>query len=137
MKVSRSFYATAAAGALALAALGTTTAAQAKDVFWSVGISSPGVQLGFANAPVVQHYPQPVYVAPQPVYVQPAPIYYRPAPVYVQPAPIYYRPAPVYGIGYAVPAPVFRPGYGHGHRHGWDRNHNGIPDRAERGRVYR
>jgi PXPV repeat (3 copies) len=142
MKVSRSLYATAAAGALALAALGTTTAAQARsDVFWSVGISSPGVQLGVGNAPVYQHFPQPVYVQPQPVYVQPAPvysrpapIYYRPAPVFVQPAPVYVRPAPVYRAGYVVPV---HPGY-YGHRApGRDRNHNGVPDRVERGHIYR
>jgi PXPV repeat (3 copies) len=151
MKVSRSLYATAAAGALAIAAMGATTAAQARsDVFWSVGISSPGVQLGVANAPVIQHYPQPVYVQPQPVYVQPAPvyaqpapIYYRPAPIYVQPAPVYYQQAPVYRAGYVLPVPVYRPGFGHGHGHGyghrqgWDRNHNGVPDRAERGHIYR
>jgi PXPV repeat (3 copies) len=141
MKVSRSLYATAAAGALAIAALGVTTAAQAGDVFWSVGISSPGVQVGVANGPVYQYYPQPVYVQPQTVYVHPAPVYVRPAPVYVQPAPIYYRPAPVYRAGYVVPVPVYRPGFGHGHGHGhrqgWDRNHNGVPDRAERDHIYR
>jgi PXPV repeat (3 copies) len=148
MSLNRSIYAKAAAGALALAALGTAGIAQARDVYWSVGVSSPGVQVGVANAPPQPvYYPQPVYVQPAPVYVQPAPvyaqpapIYYRPAPVYVQPAPIYYRPAPVYQAGYVVPGQYW--GHGHrghrdGHRGNWDRNGNGVPDGYERGHWQR
>lgn len=88
----------AAAGALALAAGGT--AAQARDVYWSVGINAaPGVAIGVANTP-------PVYVAPAPVYVAPAPVYVAPRPVYYAPAPVYYAPAPVY---------YGHPGYYRGH----------------------
>jgi hypothetical protein len=65
-----------------------------------------------------------VYVQPRPVYVQPAPVVYRPAPVYYQPAPVVYRE-----VGWV------RHGHAYGHRddrryrpHGWDRNHDGIPD---------
>ena len=96
----------AAIASLGVAALAATGAAQAGgNVFWSVGVAAPGVQLGVANAPQI-------YAQPAPVYVQPAPVYYQPAPVYVQPAPVYYRPARV-----VVPAPVYyRPG--HGYRHG-------------------
>lgn len=63
--------------------------AQARDnVYWSVGIGSPGVDVSVGNA-------VPVYVQPQPVYVQPRPLYVQPPPVYVQPwPPYYYREAP-------------------------------------------
>jgi hypothetical protein len=98
----------AVAGAVALATL--ATGAQARDVYWSVGIdAAPGVSIGVGNA-------RPVYVAPAPVYVAPAPVYVRPAPVYYA-EPVYVRPAPVY---YA--APVY---YGHPGKHkGWHKKHH-------------
>lgn len=73
---------------VALAALASVGTAQAGDnVYWSVGMSAPGMQLGVANAvPVVQqvYMPRPqVYMAPQPVYMQPAPVYMA-RPQYVQ-----------------------------------------------------
>lgn len=99
----------ALAAAVGVAALAAVGAAQAGgNVYWSVGVAAPGVQVGVANAP-------PVYAA-APVYVQPAPVYVRPAPVWVQPAPVYYRAPRV-----VVPAPVvYRPvarGWAWGHRH--------------------
>jgi hypothetical protein len=103
----------AAAAMVALAGAGT--AAQARDVRWSVGVNAaPGVAIGLGNAPVYVA-PQPVYMAPRPVYVAPAPVYYAPPPVYLAPAPVYYAPPPVtvyYG-------PTYGGGYrGHGgHRH--------------------
>lgn len=124
MKFSSSVYAKAAVVALALAAAGTATVAQARsDVYFSVGANvAPGVAIGVSNAPV--YYP-PVYVQPQPVYVQPAPVYYgmggygyAAGPVYVRPAPIYYAPAPVY---YGP-----RGHYRKHHRHdGYRSNHRG------------
>lgn len=131
MNFKRFLHIPAIAGALALASLGTASVAHAGNVFWSVGIASPGVHVGVANAPVYQ---------------KPVPVYVQPAPVYVQPAPIYYRPAPVYRGGYVAPVvngpyygrPHFRGygyghGYGYGYRHGYhDRNHNGVPDGHER-----
>src|SRR5215208_111110 len=107
MKPSRSVYVKAAAAALALAAAGIASVAQARsNVYFSVGANvAPGVAIGVSNAPV--YYP--------PVYVQPAPIYYQPAPVYV-PAPTYYvRPAPIY---YVQSAPVYGAGYQYGRGHG-------------------
>jgi hypothetical protein len=87
MKFSRSIYVKAAAVALALAAVGTASVAEARsNVYFSIGgVVAPGVAVGVSNAPV--YYP-PVYYAPQPVYVRPAPVYYGyyPPPVYVQPA---------------------------------------------------
>jgi len=105
LKFSRSL---AAAGVVALAALGT--AAHARDVYWSVGVNAaPGVAIGVGNAPV---YAPPVYVAPQPVYMAPQPVYVAPQPVYM-PRPVYVAPAPVY-YGYG---PHYHRGYHRGHRH--------------------
>lgn len=97
MKSSRSVYLKLAAAALALAAAGTASVAQARgDVYFSVGAHvAPGVSIGVSNAPV--YYP--------PVYVQPAPVYYPP-PVYVRPAPIVVAAPIEYGYGYVRPAPV-------------------------------
>ena len=57
MKFSRSIYVKAAAVALALAAVGTASVAQARsNVFFSVGANvAPGVAVGVSNAPV--YYP--------------------------------------------------------------------------------
>jgi hypothetical protein len=91
----------AAAGVMALAAAGTS--AQARDVYWSVGVNAaPGVAIGVGNAPV--------YVQPQPVYVQPQPVYMAPRPVYFAPAPVYYAPPPV--------AVYYGPSYYHGGHRG-------------------
>lgn len=62
-----------AAVALALGALTAASSAQARsDVYFSIGVQSPGY-----------------YVQPAPVYVQPAPVYVQPGPIYM-PAPGYY-----------------------------------------------
>lgn len=97
MKSSRSVYAKVAAIALALAAAGTASVAQARsDVFFSIGANvAPGVSLGVTNAAPVYVAPPPVYMVPQPVYVQPAPVYY--GATYVAPAPV------IYGAGYIGP----------------------------------
>ena len=71
----KSWRARAAGAALALAALAGAGAAQARDVAWSVGVQSPGISVGVANAP-------PVYVASGPVYYSPPPVYYAPRPIY-------------------------------------------------------
>lgn len=63
-----------AAAAIVLGAFAAASAAHARsDVYFSIGLQSPGV-----------------YVQPAPVYVQPQPVYVHPQPVYVQPAPRYY-----------------------------------------------
>jgi hypothetical protein len=80
---------------LCLAAAG----AQARDVYWSVGINAPlhpGVSVGtvISNAPVYRPapviYSEPVYY-PAPVYVRPAPVVYVPQPVY-RPQRVIYQP---------------------------------------------
>src|SRR5687767_3057209 len=81
----------AAAGAVALAALGT--AAQARDnVYWSIGVNAaPGVAVGVSNMRPMVIPAAPVYVAPAPVYLAPRPVMVVSQPVYyVQPAPVYY-----------------------------------------------
>ena len=126
----------ATVAALGAAALAATGAAQARDdVFWSVGLASPGVQVGLSNgAPQVYVQPAPVYYQPAPVYVQPRPVYVQPAPVVYRSAPVYYQPAPVVyrAVGWAPPGHAY--GYGEYRRarhHGRDRNHDGIPDQRQ------
>lgn len=112
-----------AAVLLAAAALTLANPARANDVYWSVGISQPGVQLGFSNAPQVM-YQRPVFVQPQPVYVQPPVYYENPAPYYESPARYYESPAGYYESparyyapqpAYVQPWPVYLHGR-HGHR---------------------
>jgi hypothetical protein len=106
----------AAAAALVFAALGS---AQARDVYWSVGIdAAPGVSVGVGNhRPVVVH-PQPVYVQPAPVVVAPAPVYGGPV-YYSPPQVVYTQPRVVYPSHYApvVVYPQHRYYYGGGHGH--------------------
>ena len=106
----------AALVAVGLAALAGAGAAQAgSNVYWSVGVAGPGIQVGVVSAPPVVVQPAPVWVRPAPVMVQPAPVWVQPAPVWVQPAPVVYRAPPV-----VVPAPVvYRP-----IRRGWVRHHH-------------
>ena len=104
----------AAAAVVALAAVGT--AAQARDVAWSLGVqAAPGVTLGVGNVRPVLVAPAPVYLAPQPVYVTPAPIVVA-RPVMLAPAPVIYEET------YVV-----RPGHRHGHhgeRHNEHHHHH-------------
>lgn len=87
MKINRSASSLLVVASVAFAAFGMTGVAHAQNVFWSVGLSSPGVQVGVANAPpmmVVQPMYQPVYRASRPVvYVQPEPVFVAP-PQYIQ-----------------------------------------------------
>jgi hypothetical protein len=108
--------------ALAVAALGLAAAggAQARDVYWSVGVhASPGVVVGVGNH--------------RPVVVQPAPVYAVPPVIYAPPPVVYTPPPVVYPSGYLagpviVQAPAYRgyPSYGHGHHwrsHGHGHGH--------------
>jgi hypothetical protein len=111
------------ASALVLAAAG----AEARDVYWSVGINAPlqpGVSVGtvISNAPVYQ--PAPVYYQPASVvYAEPV---YVPAPVYVRPAPVVYLPQPYY-----VPRRViYSPGWAPPHR-GYNHWRHEQPRRGE------
>jgi len=100
--------------------LGSSSAARAGNVQWSIGISSPAVQVGVYHSPppsayyrhspppVVYH--RPVVVVPQPVYVPQRPIVVHPGPMYYGQPQVVYLPQPVY-----VQAGRSHPGY----RHGW------------------
>lgn len=90
MKLIRLHY--VAVAAVAIAAVAAASSAQARDVYWSVGVqAAPGVTVGAGNY-------RPVYVAPAPVYVAPAPVYLAPAPVYYAPPPrVYYGPVVYHG----------------------------------------
>ena len=122
IKANRSAVVASAMATLAVAAMGFAGAAEARDnVFWSVGVGTPGAVVNVGNVGSV-YQPQPVYVQPQPVYVQPAPVYYPQRPVYVAPQPVYVQPQPVYyerprghrrHDGYYVQGP--RNGYGPGY----------------------
>ena len=111
------FVKAAAATAVALAALGTASVAQAAgNVAFSIGGNiAPGVAVGVSSAPGYGYGGAVYGVAPPvaPVYVQPAPVYYPPAPVYYQP--VVYA-APYYGY-YGVRYVNYGHG-GHGHGHG-------------------
>lgn len=106
-------------GGLAFAALGT---AQARDVYWSVGVhAAPGVHVGVGN-----HRPAPpVVVAPAPVIV--------PQVAYTSPPVIYTQPQVVYpgGIYYAQPAPVVV------YRNGWTRSQWDGPRHHKHGGHWR
>lgn len=119
MKANRSAkysaWALAGAASLAALALGASTTAAAGDVYWSVGLSSPGVQLGVFSPQPVYVQPQPYCVQTQPVYSQPQVIYTQPRPVYVQPQPVYVQPRPIY----VQPQPVVVYNGWHHPRHGW------------------
>lgn len=112
--------ATLVAGAWALSA--GMSPAQARDnVYWSVGVNSPGVQVGVSNGPPVYvQRPRPVYVQPAPVVVYPGYGYERPR--FIAPSPVYYQQAPrvVYVDSYS--APIGR-GYDRHWRGGHDRGH--------------
>lgn len=103
------------AATLVLAAAG----AQARDVYWSIGINAPlqyGGNVGtvLSNAPVYQS--APVYYAPAPV-VYAEPVYF-PAPVYVRPAPVVYWPQPYYAPQRVVYVNGWAQHRGHGYGHG-------------------
>lgn len=124
MKNMRSAASLVAVAALTLAGMGATAVAHAGgNVYWSIGLSSPGVQVGVGSGvPYVVH--QPVYVQPYPVYIEPRPVYVQPRPVYIEPRPvIYVRPAPVHFAppeyiqsNWQRPGPGWRQGHRH-HRH--------------------
>lgn len=112
----------------------TTLPAQAGDVYWSVGVSSPGVGATVSNAPPVVYAPAPVVVVPAPVYTQPR-VVHAPAPrVVYAPAPVYVVPGHphkhkkhkhAYRHGYQQ---GYKDGHRHGERHGeWRHGHHGGP----------
>jgi hypothetical protein len=96
-----------AAGAWALSA-GSAHARGGNDIYWSIGVSQPGVSVGVSNAPpVVYREPVVVYREPVVVYREPVVVYREPRVVYREPRVVYQRPVVV------APAPVIYRGWGH------------------------
>ena len=94
---NRSVSAWLAAASVALWALGSSGAAQARsNVYWSAGVAVPGVVVSVGNGYSVYTTPAPTYYAPPPAYYPPPAGYYAPPPVYYAPPP----PPPAYGYGY-------------------------------------
>ena len=125
------------AATLAVVTMSFAGVVHARDnVYWSVGVGSPGVDVNVANAFPVYTQPPAVYVQPQPVYVQPQPVYIQRPPVYVQPQPIYVQPRSYY---YNGPPQVIYVQPGQGYRHSWNKRHGGDRDYRgdDRGRSYR
>lgn len=123
---NRSVSAWLAAASVALLALGSSGAAQARgNVYWSAGVAVPGVVVGVGNGYSVYTTPAPTYYAPPPAYYPPPAGYYAPPPVYYAPPP----PPPAYGYGY------YR-GTGrhthHGYQHPHPQNHYRQYDRHDR-----
>jgi hypothetical protein len=92
-----------AACAFVAAGMALVHPAHAADVFWTVGIQQPGVNVTVGNAP-----PAPVIVSQPPVVAQ--------VPVIMQPAPVVVRPTPVV---VAQPQVVYVPERHHPHGHAW------------------
>ncbi|WP_372661604.1 hypothetical protein [Hydrogenophaga sp.] len=92
-----------AAGAWAFSTVATQ--ARAGDVYWSVGVHSPGVAVGVSNAP-------PVVVRPRPVVVYQEPVYQERVVVYEQ------RPRVIQREVVVVRGPVVHTGWDYGPR--WD-----------------
>lgn len=86
----------ALAGAAALLLGAGAAQAHGDNIYWSIGVGSPGVHVGVASAPPVVAYPPVVYMPP------PRPVIYAPA------VPVVYGPPP---------------GWRHHHHHGWDRGY--------------
>lgn len=114
--------------ALAAGAWALSGSAQARDnVYWSVGVNSPGVTVGVSNAPTVVYshsypsYGYPVY-SPRPVVVyEPRPVVVHPRPVVVHRYPVYAEP---HWHGHKPHKHWHKHGHrghGHGYRHGRDR----------------
>jgi len=106
------------------AALLGSGAAQAGNVYWSIGIQAPPITTVVSNGPA---YGAPVYAPPvyAPVYpaVYPAvyaPVYTPPPRVVYRPVPVVYRPVPVYR-GHRYEHRDWRP---HDHRHDDRRDHH-------------
>lgn len=68
----------ALAGAAALLLGAGAAQAHGDNIYWSIGVGSPGVHVGVASAPPVVAYPPVIYMPPRPVVY--APVVYGPPP---------------------------------------------------------
>ena len=142
MQIYHPICALLASSTISALALLVGTSAQAREVYWSVGVASPGVILGVSNAPpVLQHrpvvaLPPQVYYSQPPVYYGQPPVYYGPprlvygAPqvVYVQPQ-VVYQPQPYYVQSGWAPPVVYRNWGQRDHGHHGNHGHGYLDDR--------
>jgi hypothetical protein len=117
--LSRSFTKAMAATALLIGVVAYSASARADNVYWSIGLGSPGVTIGMTNA-----RPLPIFVQPQPYYGQPSPVFMHPGAIYSQQVPIYVQPRPVYQQGWA----------GQGRQHGKGKKNDRRHDNRGHGR---
>jgi hypothetical protein len=112
--LSRSFAKAMAATVLLIGVAAYSASARADNVYWSIGLGSPGVTIGMTNA-----RPLPIYVQPQPqpYYVQPATVYVHPGAIYSQQVPIYVQPRLVYQQGWSGQDRQHSKGNKHDRRH--------------------
>ena len=112
-----------AAGAWALSA-GAAHARGDNDVYWSIGVSQPGVSVGVSNAPPPRVvYREPVVVYERPVVVRPRPVVVYQEPRYVYSRPVVVAPRPVIYEGWGHPRFDDRHGYKKHKRDKWHRHH--------------
>jgi hypothetical protein len=130
MEFGRNIKSLAFAAGTVVVLWGAAGAAQARDVVWSVGVGSPGIQVGVTKAPQVVHA-RPVYVAPQPVYLHQPPVVVHPRPMVRHGHPVVVMAPQTY---YYAPSAWVPPG----HRHGWRGRHDDRRDHWDdrRGRGF-
>jgi len=130
MDIGRNIKSLALAAGAVIVVWGAAGAAQARDVVWSVGVGSPGIQVGVTNAPQVVHA-RPIIVAPQTVYMHQPPVVVHPRPVYHYGQPVVVMAPRTY---YYAPSAWVPPG----HRPGWRARHDDRRDRWDdrRGRGF-
>lgn len=122
----------ASAGVWALT--GAASVAQARDnVYWSIGVNSPGVSVGVTNTRPVAVYPAPVVVhSPPPVIYHPMPSRsVRPVVVHTPPPVVVYGPPPRHHRHWDR-----HPGKGHKHGHRRWRDDDDRDDHRRGGRHY-
>lgn len=115
-----------ALGLVSLAAAGwALSAGQAQargsqdDVYWSIGVSSPGVSVDVSNAPP----PRAVVVQPRPVVIhQPAPVVIHQPYPYVRPVVVHPRPVVYQGYGPRWDDRHERRHWRHKHHHRYDQH---------------
>jgi hypothetical protein len=117
--LSRHFAKAMAACALLIGFAVYSASARADNVYWSIGLGSPGVTIGMTNA-----RPLPIFVQPQPHYGPATTVFVHPGVVYSQQVPVYVSVQPVYQPGWV----------GHGRAYGKGQKHDRHQENRRQGR---
>lgn len=116
-----------AAGVWALGSAPALARGSHDNVYWSIGVNSPGVTVGVSNAP-------PVVVQPRPVVVYPsAPVVIHQPYPYVQPVVVHPRPVVYQVVGPRWDDRRDRRHWKHKHRHHPHHPHHWRDDDDRRG----